>query len=209
MPRKSSDQLADDLHDVMAETLPSMVKDHVTEQVKKQVPEQVRDQVPGTIQLSSVKASFTFLGSIVDIKQKKLLWFWACDLRVLWLRFFFSVNLIASSSSKSSSTQGDVLEGGGVSLNVTLSGSSSFLSGSGCEGLRGFDSNEEEVVIKVDEVSLVDGVFDGAFGGEGEEDVVMGEGVVVTSSSLEMLTNSCLGGIMVSLIFLEGLEEEA
>nr|GEX06869.1 Gag-Pol polyprotein [Tanacetum cinerariifolium] len=35
------------------------------------------------------------------------------------------------------------------------------------------------------------------------------EGVVVTSSSLEMLTNSYLGGIMVSLIFLEGLEEEA
>nr|GFC06345.1 hypothetical protein [Tanacetum cinerariifolium] len=33
--------------------------------------------------------------------------------------------------------------------------------------------------------------------------------VVVTSSSLEMLTNSCLGGIMVSLIFLEGLVEEA
>nr|GEV34850.1 retrovirus-related Pol polyprotein from transposon TNT 1-94 [Tanacetum cinerariifolium] len=32
---------------------------------------------------------------------------------------------------------------------------------------------------------------------------------VVTSSSLEMLTNSCLGVIMVSLIFLEGLEEEA
>ncbi|GJR22737.1 retrovirus-related pol polyprotein from transposon TNT 1-94 [Tanacetum coccineum] len=41
MPRKSSDQLADDLHDVMAETLPSMVKDHVTEQVKKQVQDQV------------------------------------------------------------------------------------------------------------------------------------------------------------------------
>ncbi|GJU64665.1 hypothetical protein Tco_1246500 [Tanacetum coccineum] len=33
---------------------------------------------------------------------------------------------------------------------------------------------EEEVVPKVDDVSLVDGVFDGAFGGEGEEDVVMG-----------------------------------
>ncbi|GJR05767.1 hypothetical protein Tco_0528751 [Tanacetum coccineum] len=65
------------------------------------------------------------------------------------------------------------------------------------------------VVPKVDDVSLVDGVFDGAFGGEGEEDVVMGEGVVVTSSSLEILTNNCLGGIMVSLIFLEGLEEEA
>ncbi|GKC78291.1 hypothetical protein Tco_1129065 [Tanacetum coccineum] len=42
----------------------------------------------------------------------------------------------------------------------------------------------------------------------GDEKVVVGEGVVVTSSSLEMLTNS-LGGIMVSLIFLKGLEEEA
>ncbi|GJY95135.1 hypothetical protein Tco_0511496 [Tanacetum coccineum] len=35
---------------------------------------------------------------------------------------------------------------------------------------------EEEVVPKVDDVSLVDGVFDGAFSREGEEDVVMGEG---------------------------------
>ncbi|GKB39339.1 hypothetical protein Tco_0884281 [Tanacetum coccineum] len=68
---------------------------------------------------------------------------------------------------------------------------------------------EDEVVPKVDDVSLVDGVFDGAFGREGEEDVVMGEGVVVTYSSLEMLTNSYLGRIMVSLIFLEGLKEEA
>nr|GEW86885.1 ribonuclease H-like domain-containing protein [Tanacetum cinerariifolium] len=42
-----------------------------------------------------------------------------------------------------------------------------------------------------------------------DKEVVVGEGVVVTSSSLEMLTNSCLEGIMVSLIFLEGLEEEA
>ncbi|GKA73938.1 hypothetical protein Tco_0780240 [Tanacetum coccineum] len=42
-----------------------------------------------------------------------------------------------------------------------------------------------------------------------EEKVVVGDGVVVTSSSLEMLTNNCLGGIMVSLIFLEGLDEEA
>ncbi|GJR06963.1 hypothetical protein Tco_0323514 [Tanacetum coccineum] len=42
-----------------------------------------------------------------------------------------------------------------------------------------------------------------------DEEVVVGEGVVVTSSSLEMLTNSCLGGIMVNLIFLEGFEEEA
>ncbi|GKF93873.1 hypothetical protein Tco_0283573, partial [Tanacetum coccineum] len=37
----------------------------------------------------------------------------------------------------------------------------------------------------------------------------VGEGVVVTSSILEMLTNSCLGGIMVNLIFLVGLEEDA
>ncbi|GKB57979.1 hypothetical protein Tco_0914165 [Tanacetum coccineum] len=52
-------------------------------------------------------------------------------------------------------------------------------------------------------------VFDGAFGGVRDEEVVVGEGVVVTSSSLEMLTNSYLGWIMVSLIFLEGLEDEA
>ncbi|GJX24056.1 putative reverse transcriptase domain-containing protein [Tanacetum coccineum] len=76
-------------------------------------------------------------------------------------------------------------------------------------GPDGFDSNEEEVVPKVDDVFLVDEVFDGAFGGDGEEDVVMGEGVVVTYSSLEMLTKTCLGGMMVSLIFLAGLEEEA
>ncbi|GKA45377.1 hypothetical protein Tco_0738173 [Tanacetum coccineum] len=52
-------------------------------------------------------------------------------------------------------------------------------------------------------------VLDGAFRGVRDEEVVMGEGVMVTSSSLEMLTKSCLGGIMVSFIFLEGLEEEA
>nr|GFB81403.1 hypothetical protein [Tanacetum cinerariifolium] len=43
----------------------------------------------------------------------------------------------------------------------------------------------------------------------GDEEVIVGEGVVVTSSSLEILTSNCLGGIMVSLIFLEGLDEEA
>ncbi|GKE82610.1 hypothetical protein Tco_1552610 [Tanacetum coccineum] len=42
-----------------------------------------------------------------------------------------------------------------------------------------------------------------------DEEVIVGEGVVVISSSLEMLTKSFLGGIMVSLIFLEGLEEKA
>ncbi|GKB87748.1 hypothetical protein Tco_0960020, partial [Tanacetum coccineum] len=46
---------------------------------------------------------------------------------LLAVRFFFLVTLIASSSSKSSSTKGDVLEGGGVSSNVTLSDSSTFL----------------------------------------------------------------------------------
>ncbi|GJS53383.1 hypothetical protein Tco_0626745 [Tanacetum coccineum] len=66
-----------------------------------------------------------------------------------------------------------------------------------------------EVVPKVDDVSLVDRVFDGAFGGDGEEDFVMGEGVVVSSFSLERSIKTCLGGIMISLIFLEGLKEEA
>nr|GEV20363.1 reverse transcriptase domain, reverse transcriptase zinc-binding domain protein [Tanacetum cinerariifolium] len=42
-------------------------------------------------------------------------------------KFFFLVTLIASSSSKSSSTKGDVLEGGGVTSNVTLSDSSTHL----------------------------------------------------------------------------------
>ncbi|GKB80992.1 hypothetical protein Tco_0947887 [Tanacetum coccineum] len=55
----------------------------------------------------------------------------------------------------------------------------------------------------------VDVAFDGAFGGVGDEEVVVEEGVLVISSSLDMLTNSCLGGIIVSLIFLEGLDEEA
>nr|GFB48085.1 hypothetical protein [Tanacetum cinerariifolium] len=44
--------------------------------------------------------------------------------------------------------------------------------------------------------------------GVGDEEVVVGEGVVVISSSLDMLTNSYLGGIMVSLIFLEWLDEK-
>nr|GEW82251.1 hypothetical protein [Tanacetum cinerariifolium] len=51
--------------------------------------------------------------------------------------------------------------------------------------------------------------FDGAFGGDGEEDFVMKEGVVVSSSLLDISTKSCLGGMMVSLILLEELEEKA
>ncbi|GKA90611.1 hypothetical protein Tco_0812481 [Tanacetum coccineum] len=72
----------------------------------------------------------------------------------------------------------------------------------------GFDSNEEEVVPKIDDVSLVDEVFDDSFGGDGDEDFVIGEGMVVSSSSLVKSTNCFLGGMMVSLIFLEGLEDE-
>nr|GEX91074.1 hypothetical protein [Tanacetum cinerariifolium] len=41
----------------------------------------------------------------------------------------------------------------------------------------GFDSNEEEVVPKVDDVSLVDRLFDGAFGGDEDEDFVIREGI--------------------------------
>ncbi|GKD35662.1 hypothetical protein Tco_1251171, partial [Tanacetum coccineum] len=39
----------------------------------------------------------------------------------------------------------------------------------------GFDSKEDEVVPKVDDVSLVDGIFDGAFGGDKDDDFVIGE----------------------------------
>ncbi|GKC09935.1 hypothetical protein Tco_1001545 [Tanacetum coccineum] len=78
------------------------------------------------------------------------------------------------------------------------------------ETRRGGIPNGQLVAVPaVDDVSLVDGVFDDAFSGDGEEDFVMGEGVVVLSSSLDMFTESCLGGMMLSLIFLEGLEEEA
>ncbi|GJS54709.1 hypothetical protein Tco_0628071 [Tanacetum coccineum] len=46
LPRKSFDNLADHLQEVMVESLPTMIDTHIKEQVKKQVPEQVRDQVP-------------------------------------------------------------------------------------------------------------------------------------------------------------------
>nr|GEW09041.1 hypothetical protein [Tanacetum cinerariifolium] len=42
-----------------------------------------------------------------------------------------------------------------------------------------------------------------------DEDFVIREGVVVSSSLLVKSTKSFLGGMTVSLIFLEGLEEEA
>ncbi|GJX79263.1 hypothetical protein Tco_0327412 [Tanacetum coccineum] len=72
-----------------------------------------------------------------------------------------------------------------------------------CSGTKG------SILRRLCATKQVDVVFDGVFGGVGDEEVVVGEGVVVISSSLDMLTNSCLGGIMVSLIFLKGLDEEA
>ncbi|GJX27118.1 hypothetical protein Tco_0233414 [Tanacetum coccineum] len=41
----------------------------------------------------------------------------------------------------------------------------------------GLDSKEDEVLPKVDDVSLIDGVFDGVFGGEGNEYFIIGEGL--------------------------------
>ncbi|GJW55253.1 hypothetical protein Tco_0099338 [Tanacetum coccineum] len=41
---------------------------------------------------------------------------------------------------------------------------------------HGFDSKEDGVVPKVEDVSLVDGVFDGALGGDRDEDFAIGEG---------------------------------
>ncbi|GKC83841.1 hypothetical protein Tco_1139558, partial [Tanacetum coccineum] len=57
-----------------------------------------------------------------------------------------------------------------------------YSSESGFEGLGGasmiLSRRDWMVEDRVDDVSLVDGVFDGAFGGDGEEDFVMGEGVI-------------------------------
>ncbi|GKA28738.1 reverse transcriptase domain-containing protein [Tanacetum coccineum] len=77
------------------------------------------------------------------------------------------------------------------------------------QAMKDYDIYCEDVLVLCDNKGAIDLIFDSAFRGVGDEEVVVGEGVVVTSSLLEMLTNSCLGGIMVSLIFLEGLEEEA
>ncbi|GJV30936.1 hypothetical protein Tco_1391336, partial [Tanacetum coccineum] len=65
----------------------------------------------------------------------------------------------------------------------------------GLDGISRGVIGDNERVISNGEMVWIDVVFDGALGALGEE-VVMGEGVVVTSSSLEILTNNCLGGIM-------------
>ncbi|GKB70388.1 hypothetical protein Tco_0931800 [Tanacetum coccineum] len=60
MLRTSSDQLADNLHDVMIETLPSLVKEKVTEQVKKEIHAQA--QISSKIQNENDNA----IPSLVD-----------------------------------------------------------------------------------------------------------------------------------------------
>nr|GEX15357.1 hypothetical protein [Tanacetum cinerariifolium] len=49
---------------------------------------------------------------------------------------------------------------------------------------QGFDSKEYEVVPKVEDVSLVDGAFDGALGGDEDEDFLIGEGVGLDDEAL-------------------------
>ncbi|GKD39079.1 hypothetical protein Tco_1259286 [Tanacetum coccineum] len=51
--------------------------------------------------------------------------------------------------------------------------------------------------------------IDGAFGGVGEEEVVVGDDVERFSLSLVRSTNSCFGGMIISLIFLNPWEEDA
>ncbi|GJX46455.1 retrotransposon protein, putative, ty3-gypsy subclass [Tanacetum coccineum] len=71
------------------------------------------------------------------------------------------------------------------------------------EGFKGIKGTSEMLSSKRFKV------FDGAFGGVRDEEVVVGEGVVRLSSSFVRSTNSCFGGMMVSLIFLKPWEEEA
>ncbi|GJZ43442.1 hypothetical protein Tco_0590697 [Tanacetum coccineum] len=58
-----------------------------------------------------------------------------------------------------------------------------------------------------EEVSLVDRVFDGAFGALGDESWCFGKEVLV--SSLVRSMNNCLGGMMVIFGLLKSLEVEA
>ncbi|GJU76695.1 hypothetical protein Tco_1273765 [Tanacetum coccineum] len=89
--------------------------------------------------------------------------------------------------------------------------------GDGEDGLERFSRSvigDSDRVIPMKEcfgevVSLVDVVLDGAFGGVGEEEVVVGDGVERFSLSLVRSTNSCFGGMIVSLIFLNPWEEDA
>ncbi|GJW63156.1 hypothetical protein Tco_0115040 [Tanacetum coccineum] len=79
----------------------------------------------------------------------------------------------------------------------------------------GLDSNDDDdVVPKVEEVPLVDGVLEDAFGGKCDEDFVVGEDVLVSSSSLVKYTKSYvqggfLGGLIASFSFFDGFDEKA
>nr|GEU87589.1 hypothetical protein [Tanacetum cinerariifolium] len=75
-----------------------------------------------------------------------------------------------------------------------------------CSGNQGIDLTDEEKLVHLRMVVKFEVLIE--IRGVGDEEVVIREGVVVTCSSLEMLINSCLGGIMVSLIFSKGLEKE-
>ncbi|GJZ98794.1 hypothetical protein Tco_0671247 [Tanacetum coccineum] len=65
---------------------------------------------------------------------------------------------------------------------------------------------EDEMLVD-EEVSLVDGVLDGALGALGDEIGSLGDGVFV--SSWVKSTNNCFGGMMLIFGLLETLEIEA
>ncbi|GJU37810.1 hypothetical protein Tco_1186164 [Tanacetum coccineum] len=68
---------------------------------------------------------------------------------------------------------------------------------------------QRRVVPRVEDVSLVDGFLEGAFGGDGDDYFGMGHGVCMSSSSWVKSTKSFLDGMIVIFSFFEGLEEEA
>ncbi|GKC70338.1 hypothetical protein Tco_1116221, partial [Tanacetum coccineum] len=77
--------------------------------------------------------------------------------------------------------------------------------GGGRETLRGVDVDEVDDLgmysIEDEEVSLVDGVLEGALGALGDEIGCLGDGVFV--SSWVKSTNNCLGGMMLNFGLLE------
>ncbi|GJR87235.1 hypothetical protein Tco_0211246 [Tanacetum coccineum] len=73
-----------------------------------------------------------------------------------------------------------------------------------------FDESDDEDYMGRDEKKRLDHLKQDLR--VGDEEVVVGEGVVVMSSSLDMLTNSCLGGIMNEVkenVIDEGIEKSS